>query len=372
MSYTPNAPNAYDVDLIPREVRNQYFEEILLQSPMSMFMGNTPESVIQVIHKENGTGPTATFGFSREIDYKMEILDYDQVSGKGQQLKFYEDTIEVHLRANGDQLKGIQMTKLMTPIDVFGCLRSKLITAHKRAITYRLLKSATFDSYGPAFTAGPITDRVQYGTEGVFNANMITAANALAGSTYNTGGTSVAAIKHLEFMATNGGQSYEIDKRISPYMLKTREGFPSPFYVYFMSPASFKSLENDPDWKNYYYRGVIEATNQPSGLTSAFFKGQIGNTLIYVVHELGNFKLGTAQGFARDNAWNLFCGAQAFGLIWHGTPWFTEERTNHGREIEMFYNEFRGQKAIKFPSFQNENVDIENGIIHHIVRLTPA
>jgi hypothetical protein len=32
--------------------------------------------------------------------------------------------------------------------------------------------------------------------------------------------------------------------------------------------------------------------------------------------------------------------------------------------------EFRGEKAIKFPSFQNEAVSIENGIIHHIVRLT--
>jgi hypothetical protein len=194
----------------------------------------------------------------------------------------------------------------------------------------------------------------------------------LAGATYSTGGLSVQGIKNLRDMAINGGQSFEIDKRISPYMLKTREGFPSPFYVYFMSTASYRSLEADPDWKGFYNRGIIETPNQPSSLSGSFFKGQIDNVLIYEVPELGNFKLGTAQGFARDNAWNLFCGAQAFGMIWHKAPWFVQELTNMETVIEMAMLEFRGEKAIKFPSFQNEAVPIENGIIHHIVRLTAA
>lgn len=369
MAFTPNTPNAYDKSLIPVDVRDDYFEEVLLQSPLSMFMGNSPEDVIQVIYKSNGTGPTATFGFSRELDYKTELYDYDQISGKGQQLKFYEDTIRVRLRARGDMLKGIQLTQLTTPINVYNALKPKLVTAHKRNITYSLLKSATFDSYGPAYTAGPITDRIQYGTGGAYNASMITAADALAGNAYNNGGLSVQGIRNLRDMAINGGQSFEVDKRISPYSLKTREGFPSPFYVYFMSTASYRSLEGDPDWKGFYNRGIIEMPNQPSGLMGSFFKGQIDNVLVYEVPELGNFKLGTAQGFARDNAWNMLCGAQAFGMVWHGTPWFAQEVSNMGTNIEMAYLEFRGEKAIKFPSFQNEAVDIENGIIHHIVRL---
>jgi len=85
-----------------------------------------------------------------------------------------------------------------------------------------------------------------------------------------------------------------------------------------------------------------------------------------------HFKLGTDQGFARDNAWNLFCGAQAFGVMWHGSPWFAQEVTNMGTCIEMARLEFRGQKSIKFPSYRTSDagVSIENGIIHHITRLT--
>jgi len=373
MAYTAATPNAYDTALIPVEVRAQYFKEVLLESPLSMFMGSTPESVIQVVYKKNGTGNTTTFSFSRELDYKTEIYDYDQITGRGQDLKFYEDTITVRQRSGTDKLQGIQLVQLNTPIDIYNELKPKLLTRHKRNITYSLLKSATFDSYGPAFTAGPVINRVQYGTDATaganYNANMITAANALAGNTYNTGGLSVQGIKNLRDMAIQGGTSFEVDKRISPFMLKTREGFPYPMYVYFMSTASYKSLEADPDWKGFYNRGIIEMPNQPSSLVGSFFRGQIDGVLVYEVPELGNFKLGTAQGFARDNAWNLFCGAQAFGLVWHKEPWFEQEFSNMRTIVQMAMLEFRGEKAIKFPSFADETVPIENGIIHHITRL---
>ena len=384
MAYTAATPNAYDTNLIPVEVRAQYFEEVLLQSPLSMFMGSTPESVIQVVYKKNGTGQTTTFSFSRELDYKTEIFDYDQITGRGQDLKFYEDTITVRQRSGTDKIQGIQLVQLNTPIDIYNALKPKLLTRHKRNITYSLLKSATFDSYSP-FTAGPVTDRILYGTQTAYNANMITAAGtipamnfAVGGYPNVTGGLTVAGIKQLRDMAIQGGQSFEVDKRISPFMLKTREGFPYPMYVYFMSTASYKSLEADPDWKGFYNRGIIEMPNQPSSLVGSFFRGQIDGVLIYEVPELGNFKLGTAQGFdgggghTASFAWNLFCGAQAFGLVWHKEPWFEQEFSNMKTIVQMAMLEFRGEKSIMFPSFQNEAVPIENGIIHHIVRLTNA
>lgn len=372
-AFNPATPNAYDTTLIPREVRAQYFEEVLLQSPLSMFMGDSPESVIQVLYKKNGTGNTTTFSFSRELDYKSEITGYGQISGTGQDLKFYEDEITVYQRARSDKLQGIQLTQLNTPIDIFNALKPKLLTAHKRNITYSLLKSATFDSYGSNYGAGPVIDRVQYGTDATLGANwdasMITAADALLGNDHTNGGVSVQSIKNMRDMAVLGGVTFEKEKRISPYMMKTREGFPYPMFVYFMSTASYKSLEADPDWKQFYNRGLIEMPNQPSGLVGSFFRGQIDGVLIYEVPELGNFKVGTAQGFARDNAWNLFCGAQAFGLVWHKEPWFVQEFTNMETVVQMAMLEFRGEKSIKFPSFTNEAVPIENGIIHHIVRL---
>lgn len=378
MAFDPASPNAYDVNLIPREVRNKYFLEVLMQTNLNMFMGSQETSMIQIVRKDRGSGLTSTFALAKDIDYKLEGSGYDQISGKGQELKFYEDTINIDLKWHVDKLQGTQLVGLTTPIDVYGRLKPALIRAHTQKLVYSILNSATFGSYGTNFASGPVIDRVQYGTDATpganYNASMIAAANALAGSTATTGGLSVQGITNLRDMAINGGTSYGINKKITPYMLKNREGAPDPYFVYMMSTASYQSLKADTNWDKYIYRGTIESANQPSRIRGSFFKGQIENVLIYECPELGDFKLGTAQGFTYDNAWNLFCGAQAFGVMWHGSPWFAQEISNMGTCIEMARLEFRGEKSIKFPSYRasDNGVSIENGIIHHIVRLTPA
>lgn len=372
MAFTPASPNAYDQNLIPTEVRNKYFLEVLMQSNLRMFMGNTEDALIQIVRKEKGSGPTSTFALAKDIDYKLEGSGFDQISGKGQELKFFEDTINIDIKWHVDKLQGTQLVGLQTPIDVFGALKPMLVRAHTKKLVYSILSSGTFGSYGGNFAAGPVVDRVQYGTAGAYNASMIVAADALAGNTYANGGLSVDGITGLRDMAINGGASYGSNKKITPYMMKTREGAPDPYFVYFMSTASYQSLKRDPFWANYVYRGTIESANQPTRLKGSFFKGQIENILIYEVPELGDFKLGAAQGFANDNAWNLFCGAQAFGVMWHGSPWFAQEISNMGTCVEMARLEFRGEKSIKFPSYNavDNNLSIENGLIHHIVRLS--
>ena len=100
----------------------------------------------------------------------------------------------------------------------------------------------------------------------------------------------------------------------------------------------------------------------------SFYKGQIDNILLYEVPELGKFQKKSTNG-AKTASWNLFCGAQAFGLVWHKEPWFTQEFTNHNTIVEMAINEMRGQKSLMFPSYRDESVLVENGIIHHIVQI---
>ncbi len=385
-AYSPATPNAYDTTLIPREVRAKYFKEVLLESPLTNFMGDGDDAVIQVIRKKNGTGPTSTFAFSPELDYISEVTGYQQITGTGQDLKFYEDEITVYQRSRSAKLQGLQLVQLDTPVDVFNALRPKLMTAHQRNITYSLLKAATFGSYGAGtpgatFTVGPVADRVVYGrgvkddgTTSTYDESILTAINGnlTTAPTYDHDGLSVAGIKRLRDMAVLGGTSYEHEKRISPYAQKTREGFPSPMYVYFMSTESYKSLEGDPDWKNFYNRGLIEMPNQPSGLVGSFFRGQIDGVLVYEVPELSKFILGAAQGATGNHTfgWNLFCGAQAFGIIWHKEPWFVQELTNMETTVQMAMLEFRGEKSIKFPSFTDQSKPIEHGIIHHIVKLS--
>jgi hypothetical protein len=375
MAFSPASPNAFDVNLIPREVRNKYFLEVLMQTNLNMFMGSQETSMIQIVRKEKGSGLTSTFALAKDIDYELEGEGYDQISGKGQELKFYEDTININLKWHIDKLQGTQLVGLTTPIDVYGRLKPALVRAHTQKLVSSILRSGTFGSYAANFAAGPVIDRVQYGTSATpganYDASMIVAADALVGNTAANGGLSVQGITNLRDMAINGGTSYGANRKLTPYMLKSNQGAPDPYWVYMMSTASYQSLKADANWDKFVYRGTIESANQPSRIKGSFFKGQIENVLIYECPELGKFKLGTAQGFARDNAWNLFCGAQAFGVMWHGSPWFAQEVTNMGTCIEMARLEFRGEKSIKFPSYRasDNGVSIENGIIHHIVRL---
>jgi len=367
MAYTPASPNAYDNANIPVAVRAAFFKEVLLETNLTPFMGAGEESIIQLVRKPNGTGPTETFNFSREIDYKNPIRGYDQISGKGQQLTFYADTVTVGFQALPAKLQGLQIVNMNTPLPVFEQLRPKLSTASKRELVYSILNAATFLNY-PDLTQGPVAERILFGNHDAYNASILGAVAAMTGPTPAASGAAVAGVKTMRNLAVTGGVTFQAEKRISPYMLRTKNNSPSPYYVYFMDTASFASLESDPLWTAQYARGVIEMANQPSLFNGSYFKGQIGNVLIYEMPELGDFRI-TAGGHTA--AWNLFCGAQALGVVWHKDPWFGEEWTNMRTVVEMAVMEMRGQKAIKFPSFKsgNQAVTIENGIIHNLVQI---
>lgn len=369
MAYAASQPNAYDTSLIPTKVRAEYFEETLLESPLSMFMGDSPESVIQVLNIPNGSGTSTDFAFSRNIDYKNPTIGYGQITGSGQTMKFYTDRISVQQQSLADKLYGIELTKLTTPIAVYDRMKPLLQTAHKQNITYSLFKSATIDTYNTgAGGNGPVANRALYGgLEASYNASIAAGVAALPAATFaGKGGITVAGIRLMRDKAIYGGTTFESEKRITPYMLKTEKGFASPYYVYFMDTPSYVTLQLDPEWALYSSRGFKEMANQPTALSGSFFKGQIDNVLIYEVPELGNFQIVSGGQTA---SWNLFCGAQAFGLVWHKEPWFTQEWSNHNTVVEQAVIEIRGQKSIMFPSFSNEANLVENGIIHNFVRI---
>lgn len=390
MAYTPNLPNAFDTNLIPIDVRAEYFKETLLISPLSMFMGNTQRSIIQVRNLNDGSGLTTDFAFSKNIDYKNPIRGYDQISGKGALMEFYTDRVTVDQQAIPDRLYGVELTKLSTPIDVYNRMKPLLQDAHNQNIVFSLLKAATTDSYPAtgvmpnllAPVTGPRTNRYVYGFNRVSDNSIEGGVNAMVTSGPGTNaapgdGLSVRHIRKLRNIAMYGGANYEQEKRITPYQLETREGFASPYYVYFMDTPSYESLEQDADWAIYNGRGFKEMANQPTALSGSFFKGQIDNILVYEVPELGNFQVTSQGGNNVTASWNLFCGAEAFGLVWAKEPWFTQEWSNHNTVVEQAVIEIRGQKALKFPSFnpalnapgQPKNVVVENGIIHSFVRI---
>lgn len=371
-AFNPLVPTGLDQSLIPVEVRQKYYEEVLLTTDFTPFMGEQPTAAIQVGYKKMGSGSTLNVPFSREIDYTNPIMgNFAQFSGKGQILKFYDDTVQVQLQGFGDGLQGVQFMNLDTPVDIFDAMKPKLQIAHRRNIVFSLLKAATIDAY-PNFANGPVADRVVYAAPAnapIYNANITTALNAMSGNTsaYNSSGLSVAHIRKLRDYAIYGGTSFEHEKRISPVMLATSKGAWVPTYIYLMDTPSYRSLVTDPEWANYFTRGTIEsAINQPSGLKGAFYKGLIDNVEIYECPELGKFQQTVNNTLF---SWNLFVGAQAWFLLWGEQPWFSLEYRNHRTIVEMMMMEIRGQKTLMFPSFNNEAVTVENGLIHSFVNI---
>jgi len=369
MAYAPALPNAFATSEIPVHVSSKFFKEVLLETNLSPFMDADEQSIIQLVRKPNGTGPTHTFNLSREIDYKNVITNFDQISGKGQQIKFYTDQATVQFQAlPPTELNGVQIVDMQTPVPVFDQLKPKLSIASKRNLVYSILNAATFQNYPDLTANGPVAERVLFGSGDAYNASINGAVAAMTGATFDHSGASVKGIKKMRNIAVTGGLTYQAEKRISPYMLQTKNNTPSPFYCYFMDTESFTSLEGDTAWNAQYQRGVIEMANQPSLFNGAYFKGQIGNIMIYEMPELGDFRV-TSGGHTA--AWNLFCGAQALGVVWHKDPWFGEEWSNMRTKVEMTVMEMRGIKALKFPSYKvnNEAVVIENGIIHNLVQI---
>lgn len=369
MAYIPAQPNGFSTSEIPVHISQKFFKETLLETNMSPFMGADEQSIVQLRRKPNGSGPTETFNLIRELDYKNVIKGFDQISGKGQNLKFYSDTLTVEFQAQEPaKLQGVQIVDMQTPLPIFEQLRPQLSTASKRNLTYSILKAATFDNY-PNLAAGPVAERVVYGSGNAYNASITAAVQAMNGILPTQSGASVKGIKKMRNIAVTGGLQFQAEKRISPYMLHTKNNTPSPFYCYFMDTESFASLEADPLWNAQYQRGVIEMANQPSLFNGSYFKGQIGNIMIYEMPELGDFRVASPNGNVA--AWNLFCGAQAVGCVWHKDPWFGEEWTNMRTIVEMAVMEMRGIKALKFPSYKvnNQDVVIENGMIHNLVQI---
>jgi hypothetical protein len=372
MTYNPNVPNGYDRGQIPYSVMSRYFEEVLLSSPLQSFMGSGPDSLINVVHTGKGHGTTVTYSFGREIDYKNPIYGYDQIEGAAQNVKFYVDVVTMEKQALTDGLQGIQITEMTTPIPVFDSLKPRLMTAHNRNLNYSIVAAATTNRYPDLDVGLPSPSRGQFAGLAAYPANINAGVAAMnTGIAYNQNGISVAKIRAMRNIAATGSTllpvtAFETEKRINPYLLQKRKGWPEPVYVYFMDTMTYESLMGDPVWSAYLTRGVIESEDQPTGLRNAFYKGRIGDTLIYEVPELAERRI-TSGGFTAS--WNLFCGANAIGLCWNRQPWFYQKEMNMGTEIQLALHEMRGQKALSYPSFANEQVSVENAIIHSFVRI---
>ena len=369
MTYVPALPNAFDVKLIAEKIAAKYFPEYLGQTPLSVFMGTTPSQAIQVLEMVSGEGMSYRVALRRELDYENPVKGFNQLAGSEQPITFYEDTIHLELIRFADKVQGSVLVKQMTPQQVLEAGPPLLMNVSKRYLVKSILDAGTMGLYNPAQGGtGPLKDRSVYA--GVAYKDKIYAGvKTMTGPTYDKSGLSVAHLRKLKSLAITGGASFEGEAKLQPVTLSTKKGFPEECYIYLMDTDSYVSLSQDPEWKDFVYRGIIQGKDQPEGLSGARYRGMVDGIMVYECPELSRYRIRIADGQKQVSSWNLFLGAQAFALCWGKRPWFETESRDFNLNKAVAVCEIRGQKALQFPSFQNPQQLIERGIIHSFTQI---
>ena len=369
MTYVPALPNAFDVKLIAEKIAAKYFPEYLGQTPLSVFMGTTPSQAIQVLEMHSGEGMSYRVALRKELAYKNPVKGFNQLAGSEQTITLYEDTINLELIRFADTVPGVPLVKQMTPQQVLEAGPPLLMNASKQYLVKSILDAATLHLYNPKQGGnGPLKDRGVFA--GVPYKNSIYAGvKAMTGATYDKSGLSVRHLRKLKGLAISGGTSFEGEAKLQPVILSTKKGFPEEMYIYLMDTESYISLSQDPEWKDFVYRGVIQGNDQPEGLSGARYRGMVDGIMVYECPELSQYRIRIPDGGKQISTWNLFLGAQAFAVCWGKRPWFEEESRDFNLNKAVAVCEIRGQKALQFPSFQNPDQLIERGIIHSFTQI---
>lgn len=367
MSYLPNI----DDNLIPSKVTNQFFREYIGATPLTGLMGQyKSKAIIQIQDLGGGGGMSAQYALMKSLDSNNVVYGYDQMEGKEQNATLYSDTIHTARMRVADQLLAIDVTKATTPIDVFNALRPLLLEAVQTNLVNSLFNSMTFDLYPNPDTQIPVYDRAVFcGAEtdrGAWYANINAGIDAMAaGTAYNENGLSVDVIRDLVAIATSGGKSFEAERKICPTKIGYKNGFPEEQHVLLIGPKAYRQLVKDPEWQSQVNRGVVVSDMQPSVLSGARFKGIFEGVLIYVCPELDKYQR-TFNG--KTSSWGMLLGAQALGLVWSLRPRVKDRVFDYGN-IGVCIEEYRGQKALMFPSKINAANMVENGIVHVFSRV---
>jgi hypothetical protein len=373
--YVPVSPNAYDLSLMPPQIGADYFQEYLGLSNLSKFMGAGDESPIIV--KSLELGDENRYASVEDGDYEHPTVDYDDREGSEETIKFTVDSITPRPQSFGRKLYFVDWTKILTPVDIFGQIRSRLLRVSQKNLIWSLLGSVAGNKVLPTdqgiynqANQKPGINRCNFAgvaydpTWAGINAGLAAMATGVA---YNQNGLSFKHLDQLKQLAEMGGMAYEAEKKITPYMMKSREGFQEDIFVYLMDPACFPQFQLDPVWVTQVGRGMIESSMQPSTLSGSRFKGMLDGIMVYSCPELAKFRITTG---GHTYAWNMFMGAGALGLLWAKKPWFTSKKTNAELDFSAYVHEIRGQKPLLFPSISGDGTNVENGLIHSFIRLT--
>lgn len=388
--FTSGIGSRINANLFPFDVSSQLQYEFVQSVPLIDFMGSSPDSIIVKLPMKKGAGVQWRIPRLRALNYKNPIMDLEQAEGREQQQIVDEFTVDSHKRSFSVRVPFSQLLEYAVPFNIVNPVAKQLVTTLSRNLNWEILNDFTTSAYPNILTAncnvaGTIpsydravpalaTTRAQWQGNATFPTYLNgfqTPANTTSAGT----GLSVAHLRKLIRYANQGGSSLNIEAQVAPSSIETKNGWPVNKYVYLMTQESYASLCADPIFvQTALARGTVVNPNTPQLITGGFFKGEFEGVLLYVVPELSEHIITSADG-NKFISWNLFLGAGAHVLGWADITNFGVKDDELNLQKIFYTHDFRGEGMQMFASkyvaaggaVQGSNPFVEQGVIHSFV-----
>lgn len=333
-----------------------------------------------VIHREtvqSGDGLTYVVPLIRELDYNDRIYDNEEVTGNEQDISLYSDTVGIRSMDTAIRLGYRERLKLATPTKIESYLTSLTSTAVRRGLEWDIWRASSIGAYAPdpnniaASLAlnKPVYDRIVVSaaaqpTRNAYNAYAGVTA-LCAGSVQNVVTLNVGTLDLMKRYAEEGGAAPEAEDIISAPETYISSGIRADEYIAFIDPICVAGLFADARWLAQQNRGVV-VKDAPQAITGSKMLGMLDGIRVYSNPWLAKFRFTNVTG---TYAWNILCGAGAIHLGTYKPPAFHYKEEDYNKQYGITLREFRGQKALVYPSKTTPGAFAEYGIIHNLTRV---
>ena len=401
-NYTPlyppqNSINGIDPAGFPFLVLPDFIREYIQTAPLvSAFGGKEMTRPIYIHTVQQHEGTQFRVPMLDAMDYTNPAMDFNQVSDYGQTPNVNLCPVDIHNYSFDVKLKGMEVMKFATPIDLPPQVKPLLMDAVSRSLVKMILDSATFDPldrqkqftpYQDLVNKKPSYDRVAFGgfetdraTYNSFTGIKEALNNLNTGPDWDENGVSTNLLLRLREMAIEGGNkdgavlvNNTIENQIRPAFIRTKAGFPDNKYLFLASPRAMRSLLNDPTYiATTSGRGTVVSEEQPQAVSGAHYRGSYEGIMLYEVNELGKYSVVSANDEV-EASWCMLVGGGAWALGWAQNPWIVTKDDYVNMTREFASHETRGHRSLVYPSRQRQATGagvpyVEQGIIHAFVR----
>lgn len=334
-----------------KTVQANFFTEYLDGNTLAPFMGDM-SSIINVEEVGKGEGDNHNFTLVGALDPDKRSTGNQMAAGNGERQKSYSKQVQIQLVRKPAILENVKTIAQRTPMKLFERLRPQLMEVVQEMLRNDLIDTAAYATGG----SSPVQHRSLFG---VGEANYSSTLNtALANVDATNDKLTVAHIRALHRKAVSATDpSGNKVRKLRPFRVETDNGVKDEFYVLFADPRAIADLQTDSTFIAMATQGKMEE-KAPSFVRGSRFRGMVDNVLIYEEPAVQRIGYATAGASSTPVAHNLFCGAQAFGLVYgYLKSELTDEYRDHNNIYEVCHSELRGQGMLMFNGY-------ENGLIH--------